>query len=216
MPKAKGESLKRRKTQSHDERREEASRRMLDAAFDLIAKSGLESLSLTAVGEAAGYSRELPRYYYGSKEAFIEALIDECTGLWAELLQDPARRGLVGESALIALFDSLFSVFDRPQFIRGRVLLILELAGTQSPRLRKKLNSAAAATRDRIIRLLERDIAEGAATENLDIPALAALLAGAYRGVGYQWILDPKSIDMNAVSQNLRFLFEHVLKPRVS
>lgn len=52
---------------------------LLDAATKLFARLGFERTSLAAVGEAAGVSRGLPAYFFGSKEALFHAVFERAT-----------------------------------------------------------------------------------------------------------------------------------------
>ncbi len=61
-------ALKVREPTTHVERREEAERKLLAAAAKIIAVKGLERFTLAEVGETAGYSRGLPRHYFGDKD----------------------------------------------------------------------------------------------------------------------------------------------------
>ena len=58
-----------RKRRTQEERREEAERRILEAATRIIGKTGVETFTLADVGEAAGYSRGLPAHYFKTKLA---------------------------------------------------------------------------------------------------------------------------------------------------
>ena len=49
-------------TNRHKERSELSTRRLLDAAGELIVEGGYEAMTLAAVGERAGYSRGLPAH----------------------------------------------------------------------------------------------------------------------------------------------------------
>ena len=57
-----------REPSTHVERREEAEKKLLAAAAKIIAVKGLEKFTLAEVGETAGYSRGLPRHYFGDKD----------------------------------------------------------------------------------------------------------------------------------------------------
>ncbi len=48
---------------------------VLAAAEDLFARKGYELASLQEIGDAAGVSRGLPSYFFGSKEALYEAVL---------------------------------------------------------------------------------------------------------------------------------------------
>jgi AcrR family transcriptional regulator len=67
---AQGSSAARqRRTQA--ERRDEAERRILEAATQLVVERGYDRFSLADVGELAGYSRGLPGHYFGKKEDLL-------------------------------------------------------------------------------------------------------------------------------------------------
>ena len=67
------EELKTSRTQV--QRREEAVRKILDAAIELIAQRGVKDLTMAEVGIHAGYSRGLPHQHFGSKENLIDAVL---------------------------------------------------------------------------------------------------------------------------------------------
>jgi len=54
-------------------RREEAERRLLEAALGVVARRGSVRMTLAEVGEAAGYSRGLPAHRFGSKAGLLRA-----------------------------------------------------------------------------------------------------------------------------------------------
>src|ERR1700719_3135316 len=64
-----------RKRRTQDERREEAERRLLEAATRIIGKTGVETFTLADVGEAAGYSRGLPAHYFKTKAGLLTAVV---------------------------------------------------------------------------------------------------------------------------------------------
>lgn len=189
------------------QRRDESSLRLFDAAFRLLAKGGVRALSLAAIAKAAGCSRELPRYHFGSKDAFVEALIDDCERVFGEHLQRPQSEGRVGMDAVLALFDSLDEFFTEPQVTRGRLTLLNELANSDNDRLRKKIASVHAATRRHIVNILEDGIAAGKLAPIEDTNAYAMLLHGTYRGIGFQWVINPRSMDIKVVLRQLRAIF---------
>lgn len=56
------------------ERKDDSEQKMIDAAIRLIAKKGMEGLTLGAVGIEAGYSRGLPSHHFGTKAELIRAV----------------------------------------------------------------------------------------------------------------------------------------------
>src|SRR5262245_2763857 len=62
--------------QTQAERRETAERAILEAAKAIVARRGLDDLTLNEAGEMAGYSRALPAHYFKTKSALLAALAD--------------------------------------------------------------------------------------------------------------------------------------------
>src|ERR687884_363647 len=48
---------------------------ILAAAEDLFARQGFERTSMQQIGEAAGFARSTPAYFFGSKDALYEAVL---------------------------------------------------------------------------------------------------------------------------------------------
>ncbi|GAB3743110.1 TetR/AcrR family transcriptional regulator [Microlunatus parietis] len=65
---------------------------ILDAAVRLIAADGLAGLSIRAVAAEAGVSVAQVQYYFGSKDALIEAAFDRAGAEFLSLLEPVFRR----------------------------------------------------------------------------------------------------------------------------
>src|SRR5262249_1993924 len=76
----------------HAERRDEAERSIIRAAIVIVAKRGLDSLTLAECGEAAGYSRGLAAHYFTSKEGLIAAIAHRIIEVYVEKLRAANRR----------------------------------------------------------------------------------------------------------------------------
>ena len=63
-----------REGRTQAERRDEAERRILEAAALIVAEEGFEAITLADAGERAGYSRGLPSHYFGTKNDLLSAL----------------------------------------------------------------------------------------------------------------------------------------------
>ena len=89
---------------------EESKSRILDAATALFARNGFDRTSLADVGEAAGVSRGLPTYFFGTKERLYAAV--------AERLRDQVQ-ALVRDSVAGARTRTVQEVLERavPAFI---------------------------------------------------------------------------------------------------
>ena len=94
---------------------------VLAAAEDLFARKGYELTSLQEIGDAAGVSRALPSYFFGSKEALYHAVVARVFARVEEALA-PAEAGTSGEqpAAIVAeLIDRYLDFLARdPNFVR--------------------------------------------------------------------------------------------------
>src|SRR6516162_1489387 len=59
---------------THAERRREAESRILQAAFEIVARRGVDQLTLAEAGEEAGYSRALAAHYFDGREELLAAV----------------------------------------------------------------------------------------------------------------------------------------------
>ena len=108
--------------------RSAASAKLLVAAtIELIAEKGFERTTAAEIGSRAGYSREMVRHRYGSKEALLEWLLEhEQKSL---LLRPPSGEGTGLEQAIeqISLFRQV--VDDDPERLRAFFVLCFESVG---------------------------------------------------------------------------------------
>lgn len=116
-----------RRTQA--DRRSESDRRLIAAAFKLIAAKGADRTSLGEVGIAAGYSRGLPGERFGSKLHFLEAIVDQMEHYFearvAETVGD--KKGL---AAVMALIDTHFDgAYYTPEATKALEQLYMDALG---------------------------------------------------------------------------------------
>lgn len=64
---------KQRRTQK--QRVEESARRLADAAVALIAEKGYAATTAQEIGLRVGYSRDMVRVRYGTKEALVDSIL---------------------------------------------------------------------------------------------------------------------------------------------
>ena len=177
--------------------------RLVAAARTLLARGGFEALTVEAVAAEAGAYRDSVRYYFGSKAAFIAAVVDslahdQSVAAVAETLARPAGEERVG--ALVAGDRKL--VDDRDSFrdffaIFPHVLLDEEL-------------------RARVAALYEwyRDLYAGAlggagAGDDARLRGLASLMVAMADGLAVQKLLDPEGVELGS----LFALWEEILRP---
>jgi AcrR family transcriptional regulator len=116
-----------RRTQ--EQRVAESTRRLVDAALALIVEKGFERTTAAEIGERAGFSRNMVRDRYGSKEAMLESLLETEFGerLLPAIRQERDTDGL--GRILGQLDDLLEAVETEPHIMRAMVILSFEAPG---------------------------------------------------------------------------------------
>ena len=181
-------------------------RRLVAAARTLLARGGFEALTVEGVAAEAGAYRDSVRYYFGSKAAFIAAVVDslahdQSLAAVAETRELPSGEGRV--HALVAGDRQL--VDDRDSFrdffaIFPHVLLDEEL-------------------RARVAALYEwyRDLYAGGmggagAEDDARLRGLASLMVAMTDGLAVQKLLDPDGVEL----EPLFALWEQILRSETS
>ena len=198
---------------SHAQRREEAERRLLNAALAIVAQRGSVRMTLAEVGQAAGYSRGLAAHCFGSKAGLVQAL----AGYIGEQFGQQRARGPALAPGLPAILGNIRFYFSRrgQAWLSSRALLVMmnESCIEAQPELRPVVaayNRSALAWFEQHI---ATGIAQGEITPHNDPAVTAVILLGAMRGVMLQWLVDPK-LPLVAVRDRLLQVALLVLRQR--
>jgi AcrR family transcriptional regulator len=181
------------------ERREEAERKLLDAAMELVAEGGVRAVTLAAVGERAGYSRGLVTHHFGGRRGLLDALTLD--------LQDrfqPPETDARGIDRLLVYVDAYL---DR--VLINRVFLVLWAESiTSEAELRDAFAARDARFRATLVECLQEaeDLRPGVEPE-----ALAHALVGLLRGTNLQ-LLSAGEADLDPVRRQARALLAHGLR----
>ena len=92
---------------THAERRREAETRIVQAAFEIVARRGVDQLTLAEAGEDAGYSRALPAHYFENREALLAAVAEHAVKTYRRRLSErnvPTDDGVDALLATIAFY----------------------------------------------------------------------------------------------------------------
>ena len=190
-----------RRTQA--ERAATASRRMLRAARQLIARQGYTKTTLAQVGKEAGYTGGLVSHHFGSKEGMLRELVGRIAGrFYADQIR-PATDELTGLDALVATADTyLNELVVREDRMRALYVLMGEALGPVS-----EINDVFAELnkgfRENARRLIEEGQDRGEIRRDLDPEAEAGLFVGMLRGVALQWMSDPGCCDLAALGASM-------------
>lgn len=200
-----------RRTQA--QRREEAERRLLDAALTIVAQRGSVRMTLAEVGQAAGYSRGLAAHRFGSKAGLVQAL----AGHIGEQFGQQRARGPALQPGLEAILGNIRFYFGRrdAEWLSSRALLVLinESCVEAQPEVRPVVvayNRSALAWFEQHI---ATGIARGEIAPHNDPSITAVILLGAMRGVLQQWLVDP-ALPIDRVRDRLLQVTEQLLRQR--
>lgn len=101
---------------------------LLASAIELFARQGYERTTAAEIGINAGFSRNMVRDRYGSKDALLQSVFEA----FAELLLPAMRGERTGsglEHVLSQLDDLLHAVEQEPETIRAMTVLTFETPG---------------------------------------------------------------------------------------
>ena len=166
------------------DRRNQARRRLLDAALDVFGEQGFNESSLEAVARRAGASRALIYYHFGSKEALLLALHDELPRALFDRVQvavatdrGPLENLVKGSNAF------LNATVDLP------VARILMLETPAVPGLREQMEERQREWTALIARELSRAVRHGLA-RSIDSTMTARMVLGALQAAALAVVSD--------------------------
>lgn len=164
--------------------------RLLDAARRLLARSGYNSLTVEAIGREAGENKALIRYYFGSKNGLLLALVD---GLVSDTLWQTRQR----LSALSSREDRSRLVVETAEAILGdaqsyRLLFDLLPRLLENPSMARRLAELYRAYRDLNTQALWGDRASDPPEVVRNVAAMTIALTD---GLAVQLLAEPGSVD---------------------
>lgn len=185
-----------------------STRRLLDAAAELIAEKGLNNTTLAMIGERAGYSHGLVTRRFGSKDGLLMALVDRMTIGWFETYVNPEIDKANGLEALRIRVRTIRRGWEISiRRMRALYTLMFEGAMQPIPALRDHMqhlqNFALAATADAV----RRGVKDGSLRADLDPEATARFITSALRGVAYHAMIVPERDDvLEAMDDVMRYV----------
>ncbi|MEN8655097.1 helix-turn-helix domain-containing protein [Streptomyces sp. 21So2-11] len=172
-------------------RSEERRAEILRAALDVIAERGYRGASLNAVAERVGLTQQGLLHYFPTKETLLVAVLEE---------RDQWDTGATGRSTAAWRIDLLDSLVEynamRPGIVQTFSALLGESVTDEHP-ARDFFTQRYAQVRAGMAGALHTEYGErlpGGLTPEQAAPLLVAVMDG----LQYQWLLDPRSVDMPA------------------
>ena len=176
----------RRRTQR--ERTAESTRRLLDAAIELIAEKGFERTTAMEIGERAGYSRSMVRSKYGSKEALLESVL---RNEYEPLMLAPEVNGQNGFDRAVAVLSRAFvAAEDQPALLRAFFTVCFETVGPVG-HLKPWLTEWLARVESELAAALHKGKKDGSVRTHIDPDVDARRVIAFGLGFGFRWVLEP-------------------------
>ena len=183
-----------RESRTQAERRDEAERRILEAATDIVAEGGFEAITLAEAGARAGYSRGLPSHYFRTKDDLLSAL-----GVYiVETFLARRRVSVGGATGFDELIDSLRYYFQMPPENPNTVRAFhAVLAGAlNTPAIAATVARLNRDSATEIATGIRAGIAAGRVRDDIDPDTQGVLILATLRGSVAQWLADPDRIDL--------------------
>ncbi len=175
------------------ERVEQSSRRLLQAAAELIVEKGWEATTAAEIGRRAGYSRAMVHARYGSKDAILDAFQDVYV---ARLNPDP-EPGATGLQQVLAHFDRVQEIYAEDAAVtRAMFVSAFEAVKTTSP-LRDGVRAQLAGAAVKIEAGLRTGIADGSLRPDIDVDMALRDITGSIFGIAFQWVVLPEDHDLD-------------------
>ncbi len=185
---------------SHAERTDLSDRRMFEAAVRLIIEKGADKTTLKEVGEAAGYSRGLAGYRFGSKPGLFEFIVRTVGEEWLTDLKR-ATEGRAGLEAIAAAVDEHCRFcLEAPDAVRAFYILWFESLALDGGDVKRVIASIHERRRRDVVDWIERADYGGPVAP----AAVADQFTAAVVGIAYQWLLNPTD------ETRVRSLHEHL------
>jgi AcrR family transcriptional regulator len=165
-------------------------RKLVAAARRLLARGGYQALTVEAVAAEAGAYRDSVRYYFGSKAAFVAAVVDSLShdqSLSAVTETQAARDGDERVHGLVAADRRL--VDDRAAFRDFFAILPHVVLDDE---LRERVAALYGWYRD----LYVEGLGDATAVDETRLRAFASLMVAVTDGLAVQKLLDPEGVEL--------------------
>jgi AcrR family transcriptional regulator len=197
-----------KKVRTQSERSQESSRRMLDAATQLIADQGFTRTTIPQIAKKAGYSHGLVNQRFGSKSEMIRILANEFQGYFTFEQLAPAIEGRSGVDALVATIEAYIDAISQSGSLGRAYYELLGESVVLVPEIHEIFVGADVRLRALVEQTIRSAIESNEIPSDVDPPAIAALVVAILRGVSMQWVLNSDGLDLTAVKDEIRRLFE--------
>jgi AcrR family transcriptional regulator len=192
-----------------EERREQ----ILQAAYHVALRAGVDGVTVRAVAAEAGLSHGLVLFHFGRKGQLVAALLDRVLSTTALLTvsEDLPVHSDAPDRLRVHLRQELEQLQRSPRDLR----LFFEYwaIGTREPGIRKKIGAALERYRTALSAFAQDALQ--AAPQRVDVTAdgLSAVAVSLISGGAVQWMVDPEAFDIDGYLDTVKNIMEQLLAP---
>lgn len=192
------------------ERKALSDQRMLDAAVRLIVERGPAKTTFKALGEAAGYSRGLVTYRFGSKAGLFKAVIKRVSERFGQEVE-AAVADSQGVDAVLAAAETYYRfVLRSPKDIRAMQILFHSAAEPGSS-LTDAVSRVQVKQRAQVAAWVAEGQRSGAINPKICAETFAARFCAYTLGMTFYWMLDSHSISWERAHQDFKISIQQQL-----
>jgi len=193
------------------ERVEESSRRLAEAAIELIAENGYAFTTAKDIGLRAGYSRALVTQRFGSKDALLDFVL---TQYYERRLIETNVSGSSGLQQVLAPIDALRSfAAEEPQTLRAMFVLNFE-AVHNTDVLRDRITLWIRRFREQLVTSVIEGQQDGSIRSDVVAEQVSADVIALGIGHAYAWVVMPDDYDFESTLMRYRTEVAQWLEPQ--
>jgi AcrR family transcriptional regulator len=170
-----------------------SSRRLVEAAAELVVEKGWEATTAAEIGRRAGYSRAMVHARYGSKDAILEAFFSH---EYVQRLTPSPEPDATGLDEALAHFDRIEEVYaEAPEFLRAMFAMTFEAVKSTSP-VRPVLRTWLTRGVELVDTGLRKGVRDGSVRADIDVDRAVNDISAGVFGVAFQWLASSGSYDL--------------------
>jgi AcrR family transcriptional regulator len=196
-----------RKRLTREESRAQTRERLLESAFAVFTRDGIEAASIEEVAEAAGYSRGAFYSNFESKDDLLCALLDR--EIQNEEREVEAIMAAIPSGELIGKLREYYVEMSKEED-HCAFWLGLQLYALRNAAIRPRVAELMRKKREHVIDLIRRTYAATGQQPPGSAETVALGLISIAQGLALSRMLDPESVPQAALSESLATLFNQI------
>jgi AcrR family transcriptional regulator len=182
---------------------------MIRAGMALIAKNGVVGTTLADVGVAAGYSRGLPVYAFGTKDRFLIAILKSMQNWFDQHLHERLA-GKTGLEALRARLETHFFSLKRDPIAIACLFSIFSESFFGNEVLRVEVEHFVGQWRRGFARHLEEAFKAGEIPK-VDAEKHSAIYVALVRGLSLEYLMGGRKVEIDDFKDAILGFIDHSL-----